>query len=146
MNGWLKRKKQVREGMFKKIFTPQEANRRLPLVKKIVTDILLKGKRLRKILEKNRSDEIPVECHNLQSEIEELMTELEDLGCYYKDWNFEYGLVDFPARIEGREVLLCWRSDEPDLRWYHGFEDGYMGRKEIPSHLLSDPRTPFHSN
>ena len=58
-------------------------------------------------------------------------TELEGIGCYYKDWNFDAGLVDFPAEVNGEEVLLCWRSDEKAVEWYHTYEDGYSGRKRI---------------
>ena len=65
------------------------------------------------------------------------MAELEEIGCFYKDWNFTIGLVDFPAIIDGKEVLLCWRSDEDDILYYHGFEDGYAGRKEIPDKYLN---------
>ena len=74
----------------------------------------------------------------LQEEIEALMKELEDLGCFYKDWNFEIGLVDFPALIQGEEVFLCWRSDEKNIRWYHPVEEGYAGRKLIPENLLEE--------
>ena len=122
--------------MFKKYFTPQQASKRLPLVKKIVNDILQKGKALRVLLEKSKGQQLPEECAILQDEIEELMKELEVLGCFYKDWNFEIGLVDFPAIINDQEVLLCWRTDEKNIRWYHGIEDGYAGRKLIPENLL----------
>ncbi len=122
--------------MFGKYFTPQQASKRLPLVKKIVNDILQKGKALRVLLEKSKGQQLPEECAILQYEIEELMKELEVLGCFYKDWNFEIGLVDFPAIINDQEVLLCWRTDEKNIRWYHGIEDGYAGRKLIPENLL----------
>ena len=78
----------------------------------------------------------PAEVLDLQEKLEALMDELEQLGCYYKDWNFEIGLVDFPAMINGQEVVLCWRSDEPFIRWHHGVEDGFIGRKLIPENLL----------
>lgn len=47
-------------------------------------------------------------------------------------------LVDFPGRIDGQEVLLCWKPGEPAVRWFHGLYEGMMGRKPIPEHLL-DP-------
>jgi hypothetical protein len=122
--------------MFSKIFTPQEANKRLPLIKKIVEDILEKGREFRSMLRGPQGKKPPEEALRVADEIEELMHELEALGCFYKDWNFEMGLVDFPALIGGQEVLLCWRSDEPDVRSYHGVDDGYAGRKAIPEELL----------
>jgi hypothetical protein len=122
--------------MFKKHFTPHEANLRLPLVKAIVADILEKGKKARMIMASSAGEDDSPEISNIQEDIEVLMGELEQLGCYYKDWNFEIGLVDFPAIINGREVLLCWRSDESIVRWYHDAQDGYAGRKLIPEDLL----------
>jgi len=74
----------------------------------------------------------------LLTQVEDLTRELEDLGCFFKDWNFEKGLVDFPAIIDGKEVLLCWHSDEPYIRWYHGLQDGFHGRRPIPEHFLLD--------
>ena len=118
--------------MFRKLFTPEEANKRLPLVKKIVDDILDKGKELRFLIQQHQGQQMPAECLTLKSEIEGLISELEDLGCYCKDWNFDIGLVDFPAVIDGQEVFLCWRSDETQLRWYHAISDGYAGRMPIP--------------
>lgn len=120
----------------KKLFTPKEANQRLPLVKKIVFDIHIKAAQFRAIMDKITSGKVPGDALALQAEIEGLMSELEDLGCYYKDWDFKMGLVDFPAIIEEKQVLLCWRSDEPRIIWYHGWEDGFAGRKLIPQHFL----------
>ena len=123
-------------GMFSKYFSPQEANHRLPLVKRIVLEILAKGKQLRSLLAANKGQDIPTEYQVLEEEIESLMEELEGLGCFYKDWNFEIGLVDFPALIEGQEVLLCWKSDEPEILWYHTMEEGFAGRRPIPEYWL----------
>ena len=122
--------------MGEKFFTPQEVNKRLPLVKKIVSEILDKGKKLRLIIEQNDGEDLPEDGLALSKGIEELMKELEDLGGYYKDWNFEIGLVDFPAMIDGKEVFLCWRSDEKSVHWYHSMEEGYGGRTLIPEKLL----------
>jgi hypothetical protein len=72
----------------------------------------------------------------LDHNIKALMSQLEDMGCYYKDWNFEIGLVDFPAIIHGQQALLCWRSDEPQVAWFHGLEDGYAGRRPITKELI----------
>ncbi|MDP2653987.1 MAG: DUF2203 domain-containing protein [Candidatus Omnitrophota bacterium] len=122
--------------MFKKYFTPKEANRRLPLVRKIVAEILADGKALRKLFEDDKAPDLSSRCQEIEDRMVSLMRELEALGCYYKDWNFEIGLVDFPARVDGEEALLCWRSDEPEVLWYHGLDDGYAGRKPVPEQWL----------
>jgi len=69
-------------------------------------------------------------------EINSFMAELEEIGCFYKNWNFTIGLVDFPAVIGNKEVMLCWRSVEDDIRFYHDLDAGYSGRKPIPEEYL----------
>ena len=120
-----------------KNFTPQEAFRTLPLVKKIVRDILNNAFEIKTIAESLGGDfEDNQEVIQLASEINSFMEELEDIGCTYKDWNFQIGLVDFPSIINGKDVLLCWRSDEDSIRFYHGIEQGYTARKLIPEEYL----------
>jgi hypothetical protein len=41
------------------------------------------------------------------------------------------GLVDFPALIGGREVFLCWESDEDTVEFWHDLESGYGGREKL---------------
>lgn len=42
-------------------------------------------------------------------------------------------LLDFPARLDGDTVLLCWLEGERELGWYHKPEHGFAGRRPIPS-------------
>jgi hypothetical protein len=42
-------------------------------------------------------------------------------------------LLDFPARLDGDAVLLCWLEGERELRWYHKPEHGFAGRRRIPA-------------
>ncbi len=123
--------------MTAKFFTPAEANRRLPYVRKIVEEILVKGRQAQAFtMLPHQTPEIALKMADLDSRIKALMAELEALGCYFKDWNFEIGLVDFPAIINGQEVLLCWRSDEPQVAWFHGHDDGYTSRRPITPGLI----------
>ena len=122
--------------MFKKLFTPKEANQKLAHVKEIVDEILGKGQKLRALLQGNQDEATSLECQALSEEVESLMGELEEMGCFYKDWNFEIGLVDFPTIIEGEETFLCWRSDENEILWYHSLDDGYAGRRPLPAEWL----------
>jgi hypothetical protein len=55
-----------------------------------------------------------------------------------KDLNV--GLLDFPARIDGDEVYLCWKLGEDRIRFYHRQDEGFAGRKPI------DPRDAGYSN
>jgi hypothetical protein len=112
---------------FKRLFTRQQAESALPLVRQIVGDVLQTASRIRALGE-NDEDRA-----TLEAELAEQLAELESMGCYFKDWNFSVGLVDFPAVIDGETVFLCWRSDEETLAWYHRIEEGYQGRKPLPS-------------
>jgi hypothetical protein len=121
-------------GQFEKYFTPEEATRMLPLIKKIVSDLLQTGRDIQSLQLKNEPGDKELDA--LVSRLNDLMDELSELGCDFKDWNFELGLVDFPAIIDNREVFLCWRSDEETLAYYHGLYDGYTGRQPIPPEYL----------
>lgn len=42
------------------------------------------------------------------------------------------GLLDFPAVIDGEDVLICWKEGEERISHYHGWHDGFVGRKPFP--------------
>jgi hypothetical protein len=46
--------------------------------------------------------------------------------------DLELGLVDFLGLVGGREVNLCWRYGEKRVRFWHGLDEGFGGRKAIP--------------
>ena len=122
-----------------KYFTPAEAKKTLPLVRKIVADILDTSREMRMIADEIGGDvEKDPRIQKLADDIEKFMQELEEIGCYFKDWNFSIGLIDFPAIIDGKEVFLCWRSDEEDIMYYHDVDTGFAGRKIIPPEELTD--------
>jgi hypothetical protein len=123
------------------LFTPGRANRALPLVRRIVADILDRSRELRgrAALAGAGDPRSDPEVRGLEREIAELVRELQKLGCEFKDPSFETGLVDFPAEIGGRPVWLCWRSDEDRVTHYHGRDEGFASRKRIPDHLLREP-------
>ncbi|GAB6283561.1 MAG: DUF2203 family protein [Ignavibacterium sp.] len=116
-----------------KYFTPNEAIKTLPLVRKIVEDILNEGREL-KLLAEDLDGKVEgnpaVQYHLLN--IQKYIDELSEIGCFYKDWNFNLGLVDFPAIINGKEVFLCWKSDEDTIRYFHDIDTGFINRKLIP--------------
>jgi hypothetical protein len=119
--------------MDKKYFTPGSAKRTLPLVKKIVSDILAEAVIIKSY--KNEAFKSGDTNHAIKTSLEKIqiyIDELTEIGCYFKDWNFEIGLVDFPAIINNEEVLLCWKSDEETLLYYHSVEGGFDARKLIP--------------
>jgi len=124
-----------------KYFTPVEARKTLPLVKNIVRDILQATREIRLIAdEMGGSVEDDPRIKKLASNVTGFLEELEEIGCYYKDSNFQIGLVDFPSLMNGDEVYLCWRSDEEDILYYHEADSGYAGRKLIPPQFYEEDR------
>ncbi len=61
---------------------------------------------------------------------EQRLREIAARGCLVKD--IHSGLCDFPSVVRGEPVLLCWRDDEPTVAHYHGYQDGFAGRRSIP--------------
>ena len=122
-----------------KTFTPEEANKTLPLVRRIVEDIArtsrewnaAREKRL-DVLQEGRADrarELESQAEELCFQIEDYVRELEQLGCISKDPL--RGLVDFPARLGGRTVFLCWRLGEAEVLHWHELDAGYRGRQPL---------------
>jgi len=97
----------------KVVFTVEEANRTLPLVRSIVGDVTEKWRDLVKV-RKEYGNSSP-EHDRIMRELAECIQELKVIGCHLRD--FEQGLVDFPAVIDGREVFLSWRLGEEEVAY-----------------------------
>ena len=76
--------------------------------------------------------------NHLQQTVQSALDRIQETGCVVKDLNV--GLLDFPARIDGDEVYLCWKLGEDRIRFYHRQDEGFAGRKPI------DPRDAGYSN
>ena len=125
----------------KKYFTVQQANAMLPLLRLILRDITTLAQRLR---EQNRRlarlqdaatattdqlDDAVAEIESTQEQIRTHKEELDQLQVELKD--YLTGLVDFPARMDGREVYLCWRMDEPEVAHWPDLDSGFAGRRKL---------------
>lgn len=74
----------------------------------------------------------------LEARLDEEVTWLRDQGIQVK--SIAPVLLDFPALLGGRELLLCWLEGEDDLAWYHAPEHGFMGRRRLPDRGGPAPR------
>ena len=45
--------------------------------------------------------------------------------------SLEEGLLDFPSRRDGEDILLCWRLGEDEIGYWHGVDEGFAGRKPL---------------
>jgi hypothetical protein len=128
-------------------FTNEQANATLPLVRRIVSDLLDLHPRWRAAVAAFEAEQavvsatgetpaaraVRLEAGRLAGEIEACLEELEQIGCVFK--GFDVGLIDFPAMLEARDVYLCWQYDEPRVEYWHEINGGFAGRQ---------PLDPFH--
>ena len=63
------------------------------------------------------------------AQLRDSMEAIEKLGCLLKD--LDIGLADFPTLYRGREAYLCWKLGETAIRFWHGVDEGFAGRKPI---------------
>jgi len=61
--------------------------------------------------------------------IRRILKEFKQREIQVKD--LERGLIDFPAIVGGREVFLCWESDEEEIEFWHDLDTGYSGREPL---------------
>jgi hypothetical protein len=94
--------------MSKTVFTIEDANRTLPLVRSIVSDVADRWKDLVRV--RNEYGNSSPEHDQIMRELAEYIQELKEIGCHLKD--FEHGLVDFPSTLDGTEIRLSWKLGE----------------------------------
>lgn len=123
-----------------RLFTVDQANATLPLVRRIVDDLIDLHPRWRAAVARYELAQVEVTATGeteaarderlaagrLAGEIESCLDELTQVGCHFKD--FESGLVDFPTMREERMVYLCWRSGEERVEHWHEISSGVDGR------------------
>ena len=61
--------------------------------------------------------------------MQEILADFQQRQILIKD--LPRGLVDFPAILGGKEVFLCWESDEEDIEFWHDLESGYGDREKL---------------
>ena len=64
------------------------------------------------------------------------LSEINAIGVQVKD--LDIGLLDFPCKVDGEIVLLCWKMGEPTISHWHGTEEGYAGRRPIDDRMRGE--------
>jgi hypothetical protein len=120
----------------KRHFTVKQANSALPLVRRIVSDIVQAHDRataLQVQIESASKSAAPAEqqpqLERTLERLQELVDELHEVGCEVKDYSI--GLVDFIGRHQGRDVCLCWKLGEAEIAFWHETTAGFAGRKPV---------------
>ena len=136
-----------------RIFTVEEANRTLPLVSRIVADLVREHQewedkvREFELATVGSSPEKPdaiaellqMEAQRLARDIEGYIAELSDLGVICK--GMDTGLVDFRGQIDGRDVYYCWKLGEPSVMFWHEIDAGFVGRQRLHPLALASSAT-----
>jgi hypothetical protein len=126
----------VKPSVPKKRFTLESANKTLPLVKRIVSDVVKTHEKtvvLQNQLElaENSKDTAAVqnELTRTAQQLQAFAAELTEIGCEVKD--YKTGLIDFVGQHQGRDVCLCWHLGEDSIHFWHEITAGFAGRKPI---------------
>ncbi len=61
--------------------------------------------------------------------LQETVAEIDAIGVQVKD--LEAGLLDFPCRLDGETVLLCWKRGEAQIEYWHTEDAGFRGRQAV---------------
>jgi len=132
-------------------FTPESAARTLPLVSRIVTDVVELKRAWR--LAVHRFELLQVgtdrggeeseaaasarrEAEALAGQIDACVEELAQVGCRMRD--SELGLVDFPTERDGHPIVLSWQLGEPDVGFWLAVDPRDRDRQPVDE-LLSVP-------
>jgi hypothetical protein len=140
-----------------RFFTVEEANRTLPLVRRIVKDIVSTYPELQHQTEQMHhlasagiGPELQTRIEGLRDQIDVtsdringFVRELERIGCYFK--GFDEGLVDFYSLYKGKPVFLCWKFDEKRITHWHDVESGFGGRQPITTEFADEIRRALPS-
>jgi hypothetical protein len=132
----------------KRNFTLDEANRALPYVRRVVTDLVhdyhewqealaeyeLAAARRRAMEDGAQGDggqalALEKRLSSLAAAIEAYVGEVETVGAEVK--GFGEGLVDFPGERDGQSIYWCWMLGEPAVEHWHDRESGFAGRRPV---------------
>jgi hypothetical protein len=143
---------------FPRLFTVNEANGLLPLLRPLVEQILENIRRLKGVSETViRREQLDPDAPNLMdrlredpevlklvTQIKEWVTAINRHGCVCK--GVEQGLIDFPCMLGSEVVFLCWQIGESSVAHYHRIEDGFAGRKSLLDDGSAEPdsKTSYH--
>lgn len=135
----------------KQYFTPEEANRQIPMLEETFPRLLQLNAQLKRVYRQLQEtgfapadenfeiappgapDSVVGDLSTLRALFDatrEAVDQLADAGCVLK--NIEHGLVDWYALKDGREVFLCWKLGEKSVEHWHEVDDGFPGRKPLP--------------
>jgi hypothetical protein len=73
----------------------------------------------------------------LDEALSDELDRVRTLGGDVKD--VELGLVDFPGKRNGEDILLCWKLGEKSLGYWHPVDGGFASRRPVDAEIASAP-------
>jgi hypothetical protein len=67
--------------------------------------------------------------------VKDALAEIDATGVQVKD--IDIGLLDFPCKVDGEILLLCWKLGEPAITHWHGVSEGFAGRKPVDARIAN---------
>ena len=130
------------------LFTPQTANKALPEVRRLFSNILTHKKQAVALQEQvemiiqsgSGFDQFVKKKQELNAAVSsyyKAIEQLEATGVVIKD--VEQGLLDFPSKRFDEEVWLCWKVGEDEIKFWHSKDEGFNGRKPLESTGIIEP-------
>ncbi len=126
-----------------KIFTLEEAERLLPILESLLKDFQMKYQKMEEssvqweLHHRRDTDHPPAnrtrkgreELTRLEQEVTDIIKLMNQVGCVVRDPH--EGLIDFPSVRDKEPVYLCWKLGEDRIKFYHGVDQGFQGRKPL---------------
>lgn len=133
------------------VLTWNTAQRMLPLVQRIVEDIIARRQQLARLWpekqkldrqkrtlawpERARRYQLQEEIQSAERDLEDVMAELEVLGVALFD--ADRGQAGFPTLVNNRRAYFAWRSGETELKTWHFA--GESVRRPVPASWTTGP-------
>jgi hypothetical protein len=73
----------------------------------------------------------------LDEALSDELDRIRELGGDVKD--VDMGLVDFPGKRNGEDILLCWKLGEKSLGYWHAVDGGFASRRPVDAEIASAP-------
>lgn len=121
-------------------FTLKEANAILPSIIKKFKDLVdLKNEviKIQTEMETNPKymssfKEYSLKKQELNTAISSFYKAIEDMeGTGVMIKSIDEGLLDFPSLRFNEEIWLCWKEGETEIKFWHGKDEGFNGRKPV---------------
>ncbi len=133
--------------MADRYFSPAEVEKLIPVLTRIMNDVMNAAREAGNARERRETERQRIAlagggvldrgawvadtelAERFTRRVREGLDRVVGLGGAPKD--LALGLVDFPHLRDGHEVNLCWKYGDPEIRHWHGLDEGYAARKPL---------------